>query len=77
MQEMMYDINSFLIAGVLLLSMVAAIEAGYRVGRGTYRVAITDLDRPRRGAIEVSQKSLADLQTAVLCSIVPADAAQR
>ena len=41
MKEFMYNINSVLIAGVLLVSMVLAIEMGYRLGLRT-QVAAND-----------------------------------
>ena len=34
MKEFMYDIDSVLIVAVLFVSMILAIKAGYRVGRG-------------------------------------------
>jgi len=53
MREFMYDINSVFIAGVLLVSMVLAIEAGCTfpfelrldaVGREEHEVAHVDVD---------------------------------
>ena len=49
----MYDINSFVIAIVLLVSLVAAIEAGYWVGR-KFKYAINDSLFSHINAIQAS-----------------------
>ena len=34
MSELLYGVNSLLIAGVLFVTMAAAVEVGHRIGRG-------------------------------------------
>lgn len=54
MREVMYDQSSFLIAGILLVSMVFAIEVGYRIGRRTQALA----SEPSKAQINTIQASL-------------------
>ena len=54
MREVMYDHSSFLIAGILFVSMVLAIEVGYRIGRRTQAGA----SEPSKAQINAVQASL-------------------
>ena len=53
MHELMYDHNSLLICGILLLSLVLSIEAGYRFGRRAEQ-RNNDSSRAHVGAIQAS-----------------------
>ncbi len=76
--DFLYRINEFVIALALLAVLVAITGIGYRQGRAAsehYEAAgktqlstslvilvIIDLDRPRRGLIEVSQQGMLQLR---------------
>jgi hypothetical protein len=54
MSEVMYDQNSLLISGILFVSMLIAIEVGYRFGRRVESRA-NESSRSHVGAIQASQ----------------------
>ncbi|HOA94824.1 MAG TPA: hypothetical protein PKJ79_13790, partial [Quisquiliibacterium sp.] len=54
MKEVLYGLNSLVIAGVLLCSMVLAIVLGHRVGRRTASAP----DAPARDHVNAIQSSL-------------------
>jgi len=53
MNELMYGVNSGLIAGALLVSMVIAIEAGFRIGVRTHG-SVNEASRSHVNAIQAS-----------------------
>ena len=53
MREFMYDLNSVWIAGILFVSMVVAVEAGYRIGLRT-RAAASDSSKAHISAVQAS-----------------------
>lgn len=52
-REIMYGLNSLIMTSVLLISMSAALEAGYRIGRGC-RSSTTDTVKSHVSAIQAS-----------------------
>ncbi len=62
MKEFMYDIDAGLIAGFLLVSTVAALEVGYRVGIGTRE----GLDEPSRAHIQLTETATLSLLALLL-----------
>jgi hypothetical protein len=54
MSEVIYDQNSLLISGILFVSMLIAIEAGYRLGRRV-ELRANESSRSHVGAILASQ----------------------
>jgi len=53
MREIMYNLNSILIISILFISLVIAIEAGYRIGR-RFQSTQDDLSRSQVNAIQAS-----------------------
>ena len=58
-KDLLYGFNSVLIAVTLFVLIILANEAGYWFAR---RFIVIDLDRPRRGLIQVDQSSMAGLK---------------
>ena len=68
MRELMYDINSGLIAAVLFLSMLAAIEIGFRTGRAT-RASGDEAAREHVNSIQASILAILGLLLAFTFSL--------
>ena len=69
MKELMYDINAGLIAAVLLVTVLAAIEIGFRVGRRSKGVAVDDDSKTHINATQSSTLGLLALLLAFTFSL--------
>ena len=69
MKELMYDINAGLIASILLLVALAAIEIGFRVGRRSQGAALDDDSKAHINATQASTLGILALLLAFTFSL--------
>ena len=69
MKELMYDINAGLVAAVLLVIVLAAIEVGFRLGRRSQGAALDDDSKAHINATQASTLGILALLLAFTFSL--------